>query len=169
MKIKKIEIPQDILINYYLPSDYSDAFECTFTTLKEISPDEVQIAFWTTMPPVVKWLFKLRNILVKPFKLESGTKIEELKECIQNGKSTPFVSIVEKTKDETILQMRDKHLNFYLSVKISNKENNNKSIIATTVVNFNNKLGKCYFFIISPFHDILVRMTLKYIVRKHWT
>ena len=47
MKTKKAIITEGSLIYYYQPMDYSDAFECTYVSTKEIKADDVQIAFWS--------------------------------------------------------------------------------------------------------------------------
>ena len=168
MKTKKIPIPQDSLVYSYLPSDYSDSFECKYISSKDITPDDVQIAIWTTWPIWLNWLFKLRTILVKPFKLKSdiNSYAEIIKECLINGKPHEGISVLSKSSEETVMCTIDKHLTFYLSVIIKKGEGNKKSVIATTLVNFNNLLGRCYFFVIYPFHTFLVRVLLKYIIKR---
>lgn len=170
MNTKKIAIPEDSLIYGYLPSNYSDAFECNFVSQHEIKPDDVLIAFWSTKPKWIDWLLKMRGVLVKPFRLKSdmGDYVENLKACLINGKPHKYISVPSKSNEETITCNIDKHLTFYLSIKVHTKENGNKSIIATTLVNFHNRFGRCYFTAIYPFHNILVRVMLKYIVKKYW-
>lgn len=169
MNTKKVPIPQNSLIYSYLPSDYSDSFECNFIFSKDITPDEIQIAFWTTWPKWLKWLFNLRTILVKPFKLKSDISdyAENLKECLINGKSHKYISVPSKSDEETVTCTIDKHLTFYLSIIVRKAKGNKKSITVTTFVNFHNTLGRCYFLVIYPFHNIVVRAVLKHLV-KNW-
>lgn len=169
MKIKKISIPKNSLVYGYLPSNYSDSFACNFISSKEITPNDIQIAFWTTQPVWVGWLLKLRAILVKPFKLKSDMDdyAENLRECLINGKPHKYISVASKSDDETITCNIDRHLTFYLSVIVRKEERNKTSIILTTLVNFHNLLGRCYFFVIYPFHRILVRVMLKYLVKRN--
>ena len=168
MKTKKISIPQNSLVYNYLPSDYSDSFECNFISSKDIRPDDVQIAFWTTKPIWIDWLLHLRTILVKPFGIKSDINdyADNLRECLINGISYKYISATSKSNDETVTCNVDKHLTFYLSIIVRKGEGNKKSVIATTLVNFHNLLGRCYFFVIYPFHNILVRVMLKYLVKK---
>lgn len=168
MKIKKNSIPQNSLVSNYLPSDYSDSFECNFISSKDIKPDDVQIAFWTTKPIWVDWLLKLRAILVKPFGIKSDINdyADNLRECLINGISCKYISAPSKSNNETVTCNVDKHLTFYLSVIILKGDGNKKSVIITTLVNFHNLLGRCYFFVIYPFHNILVRVMLRYLVKK---
>ncbi len=170
MKTKKIPIPQTSLIYSYLPTGYSDSFECNFISSKDITPDEVQIAFWTTKPIWIEWLLSLRAILVKPFGIKSDISdyAKNLRECLIKGISHKYISVPSKSNDETVTCNVDKHLTFYLSIIVRKGEGNKKSIIATTLVNFHNYLGRCYFFIIYPFHTYLVRVMLRYLVKKLW-
>ena len=89
MKVKNSTIPADSLINKYLPANYSDAFECEITTEKEITADDILISLWTDMPDWVNKLFKLRNLLVKPFGLQAGEKEKpDIERCIRTGEKT---------------------------------------------------------------------------------
>lgn len=85
---------------------------------------------------------KVRNILVKPFGLETG-KVLKTEDCI-----------IEDTENEAIMRKDDKHLLFYVSIaKIGND-----LIDITTVVQYHNALGKAYFFFIKPFHKMIVHV-----------
>ena len=70
MKVRNSSIPPDSLVNKYLPAKYSDSCECEIISDKEITADDIQISLWTDMPDWVNHLFKLRNLLVKPFGLK---------------------------------------------------------------------------------------------------
>jgi hypothetical protein len=171
MKTKKTTIPEDSLIRSYLPADYFDAFECTFTSAKEVKADDVQLAFWSEKPAWVNQLFKLRNFLVKPFKLEVGKKNDSLnilKETIITGKTHGHLSIPAKSDNETVLCIDDRHLKMYLSIQVKDAGENRKAVVATTLVRFHNALGKCYFAVICPFHKVVVKSMLKYVIKKHW-
>lgn len=168
MKTKKVPIPENSLICSYLPANYSDSFECNYISSKEITPDDMQIAFWTTCPTWLNRLFKLRTILVKPFKLKSNINdyAEDLRQCVINSKSHKYISIPSKSNEETVLCTIDKHLTFYFSVIVRKKEEDKKTIIATTLVNCHNILGHCYFTVIYPFHTIIVPSMIKNILKK---
>jgi hypothetical protein len=169
MKTKKTTIPEDSLIRRYLPVDYSDAFECTFTSSKEVKADDVQLAFWSEKPAWINQLFNLRNFLVKPFKLRTDRKddfLRNLNDAIRTGTPHGMVSIPAKSATETVLSMDDKHLLFYLSVQVKEQGENRKTVVATTLVRFHNALGKCYFAVIFPFHKLVVRSMLKYVIKK---
>jgi len=168
MKTKKIPIPENSLICSYLPANYSDSFECNCVSSKEITPDDMLIALWTTWPIWLKWLFKLRSILVKPFKLKSDIDdyVENLKQCLINAKPNKYISVSSKSDEETVMCTIDKHLTFYLSVIVRKEKEDKKTIITTTLVNFHNILGRCYFTVIYPFHTIIVPTMVKHFLKK---
>jgi len=167
MKISKSTIPSGSLIEKYLPADYSDVYACEVNFEKEIIPDDIMVNFWTDFPSWVNGLFKLRNFLVKFVGLKGTEKgnIKEFEKSIRTGETYNFVSIPAKSNNETILLLSDKHLNAYISVHIKS-EGEYKTISAVTLVNFNNKLGRFYFFVIRPFHGLVVKSLLKRSVKR---
>jgi len=162
MKVNKSTIPSGSLIENYLPADYSDVYACEVDFEKEIIPDDIMVNFWTDLPNWINGLFKLRNFLVKFVGLKSseGDNVKEFENCIRTGETYNFVSVPAKNTNETVLLLSDKHLNAYLSVFIVSKERH-KTISAITLVHFKNKLGRIYFFLIRPFHSIIVKSLLK--------
>lgn len=167
MKIKKSNIPPDSLVNNYSPCNYKDAFECEYTTDNVLSPDDIQVSFWTDMPTWINNLFKLRNIIVKPFGLDSNEKgnTEEFIRCIREGGATKLATVTNKSPRETVLCLEDKHLRAYLSVHIEPLGNNYYKARTITVVQFKYWLGYCYFYAICPFHHMVVKGQFKYTLK----
>lgn len=168
MKIKKgKEIPQDLLVVKYLPVNYSDIYTCETDSRVVVTPDDIMTSFWTDTPKWINNLFKLRNTLVKPFglKVDSGKDFQQLEECIRTGGSFSFISVSDKSPNETVLCLTDKHLTAYLSVNIKNNDEKDE-VGLITLVNFHNKLGYIYFYTIYPFHHIVVRKMLKSTLKK---
>ncbi len=126
------------------------------------------VAFWTAPPQWVDSLFKLRDILVKPFGIQGGNEgsRQELEKCIRAGGTYKFMSIAAKSDEETILYANDKHLAMYLSIKIEELNESDKQVTVSTLVKFHNLLGRAYFFIIYPFHCIIVKTMLKSVLKK---
>jgi len=162
MKIRKAKIPADSLIKNYLPANHADTFVGNLTNADNITADDIQVEFWTKNPKWLESLYKLRDIIVKPFGLKGGEErdVQMLEECIRKGIDYRFVSIPAKSENETVLCLNDKHLKAYISVYLENAENDNKLVYATTVVHFHNKLGYLYFNVIRPFHYIVVKKML---------
>lgn len=71
---------------------------------------------------------KLRNALVKPFNLQGGGRFRNL--------------IFERNYEEIIICKDDKHLCFWVGTFCSKSEDGWQEVSVTTVVKFNNFLGK---------------------------
>ena len=162
MKAVETDIPDFSLTEEFLPVDYTDTFKCTVQEGITFSPDDLQIAFWTEMPGWVNALMKLRNLLVKPFGLQvDGRSAAKVEASIRNSETYRFFSVAAKNKNETVVLLTDKHLNAWMSILI---DGNN--VYAITLVKYNNRLGRVYFFVIKPFHKIVVRSALVSTVRR---
>lgn len=131
------------LIDKYLPSDYSDSVSKRIKPVEPLTPDCIFEEMFCNFPKPVDWLFKLRNALVKPFGLQGGSGFRNL--------------ISERSDDEIILSKNDKHLCFWVGIYCSQLEDGWQEASVTTVVKFNNFLGKIYFIGIWVFHKLLVK------------
>lgn len=163
MKCYKTDIPTDSLIQQYLPANHKDAFACEVTGAEKLSADEMMINFWTVVPDWVDALFKVRNLLVRPFGLKTGENedyIKQFEEMIRMGKGgNEIMSVAAKSDNETVLLLSDKHLDAYMAVHMSSKDDL-QTVKALTVVHYKNVFGKIYFFFIRPFHAVIVKSVL---------
>jgi hypothetical protein len=165
MKILKSKIPANSLVEKYLPADYSEVYETTVKENAQLTPDNLLIAFWA-FPVWVRWLFNLRDILVKPFGLKGAdgdynSFHQKFAETVRFGGIYKQTSIPAKSENETILQLADRHLTAELSCRIENISDNKLKISVITLVHYHNALGKIYFVVIKPFHKIIVKTMIK--------
>ncbi len=143
------------LIDKFLPADYHDTFVIKASKpAEQIVPKELIKKIFTRSPAWLSFLYKVRNILVKPFGIEGGDILKSEDEDYLKD------YIIEDTENEAIMRKDDKHLLFYVS--IAKIENN--LIDVTTVVQYHNALGKVYFFFIKPFHKMIVPRVVKDII-----
>lgn len=168
MKITKTKVDDGSLVGRYLPADYSDAFECLAPLADDLSPDDLLVEFWGIEKGWVKSLFRLRDVLVKPFGLKSADKdgVSDMAECVRKGGSHGILSVTDKAPDETVIVLNDKHLKAYMAVSINPSENDLKRVVVSTIVHFHNGLGRVYFYAIAPFHYLVVRSMLKSAIRR---
>ncbi|MDR2293228.1 MAG: DUF2867 domain-containing protein [Prevotellaceae bacterium] len=167
MKIKKSAIPAGSLVEKYLPAGYVDVYLCKSDCQKNITPDDVMVNIWKNFPTWVNVLFRIRNFVVRIAGLKSleTNDLLLIEKCIRTGEAFKFISFPAKSDKETVLLLSDKHLNAYLSVHIDN-DGKHKNISISTLVHFHNKLGRAYFFIIKPFHIIIVKNIFKRAINK---
>lgn len=130
------------LIEKYLPSDYSDDVSQRIQLAEPLTPDVIFEQMFCNFPKPVALLLKLRNALVKPLGLQGGSGFRNL--------------ISERNDEEIVLCKNDKHLDFWVSIYCSAQDGCQDASV-TTVVKFNNFLGRIYFIGIWIFHKILVK------------
>lgn len=145
--MKEQNIPQGSLIENYLPADYCDSFSRNVVSEKSVTSDEFFDMAFNKTPGWINGLMKLRNAIVKPLGLEVDMRFED--------------TICEKNKHEVVFGMPDKHLTFHASLWCGEKDVNGQTLTITTVVKYNNSLGRLYFFFIRPFHKIIICSMLK--------
>ena len=155
----------DLIFSKIAQSDYADAYLFELETAKQFDAVELQQKMWSKQPALVEKLKQIRDRLVKPFGLQgSGQSAEEL---LLKGEHQEQQNDVEKT-DEMMIDKDDKHLKFFVSIKIIKIPNNlAKKVVVTTTVQYHNLFGKIYFAAIRPFHGLVIKMTMKDLLRAY--
>lgn len=131
------------LIDKYLPSDYNDSVSKRIKRAEPLTPDYIFEEMFCNFPKPVDWLMKLRNALVKPLGLQGGSGFRNL--------------VSERNDEEIVICKDDKHLCFWVGIHCSKPEDGWQEAAVTTVVKFNNFLGRIYFVGIWVFHKLLVK------------
>lgn len=150
--MNKAKIHNDSLINNYLPADYLDFFSKEVVVNKNITPDTFFDMVFNRFPAWIDWLLKLRNKIVKPLGLDTTSRFPD--------------SVCERSANEIIWGMPDKHLNFNVSMWCGEYRDGKQELRITTVVKYNNWFGRLYFFVIRPFHGAIIKSILKNIDKK---
>lgn len=154
--VKKEDIVlTDQLLKQLKSIDFYDTFS---TTNHKESIGEIALKIFNTAPKWVEWLFNIRNFLVQFIGLKT-TKPETVKHAIEVGGYIHFFKIYKIEDDFIVLGADDTHLNFraVIARDLSTKYN----VKVTTLVELNNRLGRIYFFLIQPFHQLVVRQMVK--------
>ncbi len=156
MKTKELEIPQTDLIQKALPQlDFSDCFA---TTNHEDDMESIGRKVFTTFPKWVLFLLRIRKFLVQFLGLNT-TMPPGYHKRYEVGGYFSFFKIYEIRESELLLGADDKHLNFRVSIlKTQDKQWNIK---VSTLVQFNNSLGKYYMAVVAPFHRWVIRSMIK--------
>ncbi len=129
--------------------------------------------FLTCGPKWADSLMKIRDKVVGIFGLKTSDMLNDQDKKFDNIKLEPgeqldIFQFHEKNDDEVILGGDDKHLDLRVSLLIdpSAPDSGKRKLSITTVVKFNNFFGRLYFLPVRPFHEIIVRTTLKNMVEK---
>ena len=138
------------------PISYADTFRIVRPLDESI--DQITADIFT-LPSWVNILMRMRNTLVRPFGLQTGDG-RERKHAPDghDGSRAMYFDVLERRENEIVMEEDDRHLKFRVSVFMNAEES---AVYLTTLVHFNNVFGNIYFFIIKPFHKIIVKSLLK--------
>ncbi|MDQ7071600.1 MAG: DUF2867 domain-containing protein [Rhodobacterales bacterium] len=102
--------------------------------------------FWVTL------LLRLRNLLVRPFGLRGVEKSDN---------SIGLFPVVAEDETEIILGFDDSHLDFRIAVFCTAQQ-----VYLATWVHCNNRFGRMYLALIMPFHKLIMRRSIRAVVRQ---
>ena len=143
------------LIIKYLPAAYKDCFWDEITEKPYMSVNELFNLMFSQYPKWIMRMYYIRNLIVKPF----GVKINK-----------SFVNmIIEQNDNEIIIGAKDKHLTFHVSLFCSDVKDKTQEVSITTIVKYENILGRIYFAAIWLFHRIIVSYLFKRAIKIHNT
>lgn len=171
MKIQQVAFPSGSVLAQQ-PHDYADSFQGTFFNAdKQIDTLDVGKAFFSSAPKWIGALLALRNKLVSIVGLKTGAGAESREEAMARftgakGERLGLFKVFERTEHEMILGEDDTHLDFRVSVLLPPADVPEKELILTTTVTYNNAFGKFYFFIVKPFHKLIVPQMMKGILKE---
>ena len=133
----------------------------TNESLDKITTDIFQTPKWAEI------LMGIRNNLVKLIGLNPGgmKKNNNIADHYPIGSRAVYFKVVDRTEKEIIMAENDKHLNFKVSV-LTYRDGDNVTINLTTLVKYNNFLGRLYFLPVKPFHRMIVISLLKRLLKK---
>lgn len=151
--------------------DYIDNFKgYVSTNPPDLNIQKVGNLFLTSGPGWADALMKIRDKTVGLFGLKTSSQIMETANVsasfeFKPGQRTGMFKCYEKTDNELILGEDDKHLCFRVSLLLEN-HNPGQQISITTMVKYQNWLGRLYFLPVKPVHQRIVRATLKEMIQK---
>jgi len=140
-------IPENSVIsNGFGRVDYCDTYcivKKTDETAGEIAARVLKLPKWAN------WLMSIRDAIVRIFRLKTS------KEILQEHQGFPMIA---QHENEFVSGANDNHLDYRLSILIDREKS---SITFSTIVHFNNFLGRLYFIPVKLFHKIIVKAILK--------
>lgn len=174
MKMSEAILPiNSVLLSDTIEYDYIDSFQSSFMDKDgTITSNDIGKTFFMSGPKWIDILFDFRNKLVGLFGLKTSMKITDRQKLLNNfkgeeGDRLGLFKVYHKTADEIVIGEDDKHLNFRVSLFINKHKSqiSNKQLTLITTVKFNNWFGRFYFFLILPFHNVIVPTMLKGIIK----
>jgi hypothetical protein len=150
---------QGLLRHYVGPGDFLDGQS---VPLPHPAPDIATLttAIFFHMPGWVKALLALRDVMVSPFGLKTGTDQDlrpPTREEIASASYPGIFAVHAANDDEVILGTDDKHLDFRISLLRSEADD---LVAMSTWVRPHNALGRLYLALVYPFHRVIVARCL---------
>ena len=127
-------------------NDYTDKFSYIIHTGRFISAAELSELFFSA-PKWITILMKFRSVMMRPFGLKKERNLSDLLH-------------IESENMATVCK-NDKHLDLEIVFITESMERDNQHISVSTKVRFHNSLGKCYFAIIKPLHNLICKTLLQ--------
>lgn len=130
-------IPTNSLIEKYLPADYVDSYSREIVCNQKITPEKFRNLAFNQLPKWIDWLMNLRNAIVKSLRLDTKSRFTNM--------------VSDKNEHEEIFGVPDSHLDFHVSMWCSEYKNGKQELKITTIVKYNNRLGRMYFSLLDHF------------------
>ena len=157
MRARPFQLPLTSLLRKRIgPGDFVDSYAIPLAE-PELTPVELA-ARLAVMPEWVNGLLWLRNRLVAPLGLKTGTGLPAPPPHPEVGDYVSFFRLDELSPNEAILGEDDRHLDFRVSVlKTAGPE---PLAALSTWVHPHNLGGRLYLCGVMPFHKLIIRRML---------
>ncbi len=156
--VTKVDLPRGTLVEHDFPRiDYADAYQARLPVGLAVDVDSIARSIFLSVPRWIHTLMALRNRIVAPIGLKTPDwdAIESEEPRFQPGSSIRGFRVIERTEDEIVFGEEDSHLDFRLSI-LRQTAGDDIQVILSTVVRFNNWIGRAYFLPVKPLHEIIV-------------
>jgi Protein of unknown function (DUF2867) len=158
--IVSIAIPAESRVRQiYARTHLADAYELR---LPEGATDDAEALarfIFSSQPAWVSWLMRLRDLIVGRLGLKTADGLRTA-----TGKRIGIFKVYETHRTEVVLGEDDRHLDFRVSVLARSRPDAAHGatfVVVSTVVHCHNRFGRCYIFLIAPFHRQVVKAGLR--------
>ena len=173
ISVQKVSIPADTFVSgAFAEVDYADAYRVKLpsagTRTGDRDIDSVARAMFSAAPGWVELLLRLRDRLVGLIGLKTAppnARRDLACAALQPGDTLGLFKVFRRSDDEILMGEDDRHLDFRVSVLLQSQDDERWAVI-TTVVRFNNWLGRAYFLPVRPLHRLIVPAMMRNAVRR---
>jgi len=144
--------------------DYSDTFSINLDPKTMTQVEDLFPIFFNSIPKIFIILIIIREAGAKLIGLKTSSK-KEFENHLKNytgeiGQRLALAEVLEKSSNELLTGLDDKHLNFKLLFGLKKYDESIELKVGTYVI-FNNWMGKLYFFFVKPIHRFLMPIIVK--------
>lgn len=160
---------QSGVTHLYKAMNLADAFTIRLPSGASSDPEVLARFIFTHQPAWVGKLMALRDAIVAPFGLKTGTHLATLAVDAKAGRVGIF-KVYSTGENEIVVGEDDTHLDFRVSVLCSGTQapGASRHLTVSTVVHCHNLLGRTYLLAIAPFHRMVVKASLRRAARIGW-
>ena len=152
---------------FYRSPNLADAYAVRLPEGATHDPEALARFMFTTQAPWIARLMWLRDRIVAMFGIKTSTQLLQAARTPGAVRRVSFFRIYAQDAHEILLGEDDRHLDFRVSVRCEPADGATQ-VIATTVVQCHNLLGRLYLLVIAPFHRMVVRSTLQRAASTGW-
>lgn len=144
---------------FYRSPDLADAYAVRLPDGATRDPEALARFMFATQAPWVARLMRLRDRIVGAFGIKTSGQLLADRGA-GAARRISFFRIYAQDAHEILLGEDDSHLDFRVSVRCESIDGITH-VVATTVVQCHNVLGRLYILVIAPFHRRVVRSALQ--------
>ena len=152
---------------FYRAPNLADAFAVRLPDGATHDPEQLARFMFATQAPWIVRLLWWRDRIVAVIGIKTSAQLLQTARTPGAARRISFFRIYEQDAHEILLGEDDRHLDFRVSVRVEPVAGATQ-VIATTVVECHNLLGRLYLLVIAPFHRMVVRSTLQRAARSGW-
>ena len=166
--IEHVSIPRESLItNIFSHVDYADSYR---VQLPAGAPHDIDALTYDALSAAPRWihtLMALRDRIVRVVGLKTTPRNQGdlARTPLQPSAALGIFRVFARSADEILLGEDDRHLDFRVSV-LCQSDGAADWVIVSTVVRFNNWLGRAYFLPVRPLHRLIVPAMLRSALRR---
>ena len=163
-RVREVPVPPGSLAaGAFAVTSYADAYSIDLPPGHAHDVDSLTRLMATSSPRWAEPLMWLRNRIASLVGLRTERSSRRPSTGrLEPGETAGMFRVYARSDDEILLGGDDRHLDFRGSMLITP---GGASAVLTTVVHFNNRLGYVYFFVVRPFHRLIVTSLLHNMAR----
>jgi hypothetical protein len=165
--VTTVPLPQGSRATTFYPApNLADAYAVQLPDGATHDPEVLARFMFATQAPWVARLLWLRDRIMSVFGVKTTDQLQAGHDD-RTVRRIAFFRIYAQDATEVLLGEDDSHLDFRVSVRCEPIDGAHH-VIATTVVQCHNLLGRLYILVIAPFHRLVVHSALLRAARTGW-
>jgi hypothetical protein len=163
-----VELPAGSLVSRaFARTSFEDAWAVDLPPGDTHDVDALARVLATSAPRWADWLMWLRDRIVSLVGLRTSEKApaDDSTALLRTGDKLSIFQVFDRSEDEIMFGADDKHLDFRASLLVQ-RDGSAPSAVMSTVVRYNNRLGRMYFFFVRPFHRVIMKSLMGNFAKK---